>query len=54
VQNIREGGDAGIPIMISGDEITKNAFTAFAAQTVRSISMLNAHIATAKVAEVVA
>ncbi|MEO5594398.1 MAG: Mrp/NBP35 family ATP-binding protein [Chitinophagaceae bacterium] len=54
VQNIREGGDAGIPVMMSDDTITKNAFTSFAAQTVRSISMLNAHIETAKVAEVVA
>ncbi len=53
VQNIREGGDAGIPIMMSNDEITKSAFATFAAQTVRSISMLNAHIETAKVAEVV-
>jgi ATP-binding protein involved in chromosome partitioning len=54
VQNIREGGDTGIPVMMSGDEITKAAFITFAAQTVRSISMLNAHIETAKVAEVVA
>jgi ATP-binding protein involved in chromosome partitioning len=54
VQNIREGGDTGIPVMMSNDEITKAAFTAFAAQTVRSISMLNAHMETAKVAEVVA
>jgi ATP-binding protein involved in chromosome partitioning len=54
VQNIREGGDTGIPVMMSNDEITKKAFTAFADQTVRSISMLNAHMETAKVAEVVA
>jgi len=54
VQNIREGGDTGIPVMMSNDEITKEAFSNFAAQTVRSISMLNAHIETAKVAEVVA
>ncbi|MEP7277452.1 MAG: Mrp/NBP35 family ATP-binding protein [Bacteroidota bacterium] len=54
VQNIREGGDSGIPVMMSNDEITKSAFTAFAAQTVRSISMLNAQIGTARVAEVVA
>jgi ATP-binding protein involved in chromosome partitioning len=54
VQTIREGGDAGIPIMVSNDELSKEAFVAFAAQTVRSISMLNAHMETAKVAEVVA
>ena len=54
VQNIREGGDAGIPVMMSNDEITKAAFNAFAAQAVRSISMMNAQIETARVAEVVA
>ena len=54
VQSIREGGDTGVPIMMSNDEITKAAFSSFAAQTVRSVSMLNAKIATAKVAEVVA
>jgi len=54
VQTIREGGDTGIPIMVSNDEVSKEAFVSFAAQTVRSISMLNAHMETAKVAEVVA
>ena len=54
VQNIREGGDSGIPVMMSNDEITKAAFIAFAAQTVRSVSMLNAQMETARVAEVVA
>jgi ATP-binding protein involved in chromosome partitioning len=54
VQTIREGGDTGIPVMVSNDELSKEAFAVFAAQTVRSISMLNAHMATAKVAEVVA
>jgi ATP-binding protein involved in chromosome partitioning len=54
VQSIREGGDAGIPVMMSDDAITKAAFSSFADQTVRSVSMLNAKIDTAKVAEVVA
>lgn len=54
VQSIREGGDQGIPVMMSDDEVSKLAFSEFAAQTVRSISMLNAHIETSKVAEVVA
>lgn len=53
VQNIREGGDSGVPVMMSNDEVTKAAFISFAAQTVRSISMVNAKIDTAKVAEVV-
>ena len=54
VQSIREGGDTGIPVMVSNDELSKEAFVSFAAQTVRSISMLNAHMETARVAEVVA
>jgi ATP-binding protein involved in chromosome partitioning len=31
VQSIREGGDNGIPVMAGNDEITKKAFTDFAA-----------------------
>ena len=52
VQSIREGGDAGIPAMINGeDAISKNAFEEFAGNAVRSISMINAHINTAKISE---
>ena len=39
VQSIREGGDKGLPIMVSNDEITKKAFEEFAAIVVRSIAM---------------
>jgi ATP-binding protein involved in chromosome partitioning len=53
VQSIREGGDAGVPIMVGDDEITKAAFNEFAGQAVRSISMRNANIASTKVVEVV-
>ncbi|MBS1667416.1 MAG: Mrp/NBP35 family ATP-binding protein [Bacteroidetes bacterium] len=53
VQNIREGGDIGVPAMISDDEISKKAFAEFAGNAVRSIAMLNANIGMAKVAEVV-
>ena len=53
VQNIREGGDIGVPAMISDDEISKKAFSEFASNAVRSIAMLNANIGMAKVAEVV-
>src|SRR5580765_3562664 len=42
VQSIREGGDQGVPIMMSDDEITKKAFEEFAAVAVRSIAMRNA------------
>src|SRR6186713_2406633 len=44
VQSIREGGDQGIPIMMSDDEVTKKAFEDFAAVAVRSIAMRNAQM----------
>jgi ATP-binding protein involved in chromosome partitioning len=53
VQNIREGGDEGVPAMIGDDEISRIAFENFAALTVRSISMLNANFSEEKVAAVV-
>jgi ATP-binding protein involved in chromosome partitioning len=53
VQSIREGGDSGVPIMASNDEITKAAFEEFAAHVVRSISMRNANMPGEKVAEIV-
>lgn len=53
VQSIREGGDAGMPVMIGNDEITKKAFEEFAAHVVRSISMRNANIGAERIAETV-
>jgi len=53
VQKIREGGDIGVPAMISDDAVSKNAFAEFAGNAVRSIAMLNAHFNVEKVAEVV-
>ncbi len=53
VQTIREGGDIGIPIMMSDDEITKKAFYEFAGVVARSTSMRNAHIESEVIAEVV-
>jgi ATP-binding protein involved in chromosome partitioning len=53
VQSIREGGDAGIPIMMSDDEITKEAFLEFAGTVARSVSMRNAHMKAEEVAEIV-
>ncbi len=53
VQSIREGGDKGMPVMLSDETITRQAFENFAAQVVRSVSMRNANIAGAKVAELV-
>ncbi|HVZ56190.1 MAG TPA: Mrp/NBP35 family ATP-binding protein [Chitinophagaceae bacterium] len=54
VQSIREGGDQGVPVMVSDDEITKSAFVNFAAQVVRSIAMRNADMKASAVAEAIA
>ena len=54
VQSIREGGDIGVPIMVSDDEVTRKAFSDFAGNAARAIAMLNANIRAEKVAEVVA
>ena len=53
VQSIREGGDQGVPIMMSDDLITKKAFEGFASHVVRSIAMRNANISAEKIAETV-
>lgn len=53
VQGIREGGDIGVPIMMSDDEITKEAFKEFAGIVARSVSMRNAHMKGEEVAEVI-
>jgi len=53
VQSIREGGDQGVPIMMSDDAVTKKAFEGFTAQVVRSIAMRNANISAEKIAETV-
>src|SRR6187200_2832635 len=44
VQSIREGGDQGIPVMVSDDPVSREAFSEFAAITVRSIAMRNAQM----------
>jgi ATP-binding protein involved in chromosome partitioning len=54
VQSIREGGDAGVPIMMSDAAVSKKAFSDFAGNAARSIAMLNANMRAGKVAEVVA
>ncbi len=53
VQSIREGGDEGIPVMMSDDSITKKAFEEFAAHVVRSVSMRNANMRSEEIVEVV-
>lgn len=42
VQSIREGGDQGIPIMMTDDEITKKAFEELSGHVVRTVSTINA------------
>lgn len=53
VQSIREGGDSGVPIMVSDDRITRKAFEDFAGTAARSIAMRNAHMKAEEVMEVV-
>jgi ATP-binding protein involved in chromosome partitioning len=53
VQSIREGGDQGVPVMVSDDAISKKAFEGFASYVVRSIAMRNANIATERIIETV-
>lgn len=52
VQSIREGGDAGVPVMMSDDDITKKAFEEFAAHVVRSVAMRNANMSAVEVEKV--
>ena len=42
VQSIREGGDIGIPVMVSDDHISRKAFNDFAGNAVRGIAQKNA------------
>jgi ATP-binding protein involved in chromosome partitioning len=53
VQSIREGGDAGVPVMMGDDDITKKAFREFADYVVRSVAMRNANISAEKISETV-
>jgi ATP-binding protein involved in chromosome partitioning len=53
VESIREGGDIGVPLMMSDDEITKSAFAEFAGNVARSASMRNAHMKSEEIADVV-
>lgn len=52
VQSIREGGDQGVPVMMSDDAISKAAFEQFAANAVRSIAIRNANLPATRVQEV--
>jgi len=52
VQSIREGGDSGVPVMMSDDMISKQAFIDFAANATRGIAMRNAEMPATEVSEV--
>jgi ATP-binding protein involved in chromosome partitioning len=52
VQSIREGGDSGVPIMASDDEVTKKAFLDFAGTAARGIAMRNANMAPTEIQEI--
>lgn len=54
VETIREGGDIGVPAMVSDDAITKKAFMDFAATAVRGIAMRNANMEPTQIQEIVA
>src|ERR1700761_702557 len=53
VQAIREGGDTGVPIMMSDDVVTRKSYVDFAGNVARSIAMLNANLKREKRVEVV-
>jgi ATP-binding protein involved in chromosome partitioning len=53
VQKIREGGDIGVPVMMTDDVSSRNAFLSFAGAAARSIAMRNANMSSEKRAEVV-
>ena len=54
MQSIREGGDIGVPAMVSDDAISQKAFMEFAANAVRGIAMRNANLAPTEIQAIVA
>ncbi|MBX3252577.1 MAG: Mrp/NBP35 family ATP-binding protein [Chitinophagaceae bacterium] len=53
VQSIREGGDTGVPIMLSDDSITQKAFWDLAGHTARNVAMRNASMDATRIVEIV-
>ncbi len=53
VQSIREGGDIGIPVMVSDDAVSKKAFMDFTGNAARGIAMRNANLSPTEIQEVV-
>ncbi len=52
VQSIREGGDIGVPAMMSDEPISKKAFEDFAGIAVRGIAMRNANMPATEIQKV--
>ena len=52
IQSIREGGDVGVPVMISDDSESKKAFAEFAGTAARGIAMRNANMPATQIQEV--
>jgi ATP-binding protein involved in chromosome partitioning len=52
VQGIREGGDSGVPVMMSDDAVTKTAFYDFAGNAARGIAMRNANLPATQIQEI--
>ena len=52
VQSIREGGDIGVPVMVSDETISKKAFEEFTANAVRGIAMRNANMPATEIQEI--
>lgn len=52
VQSIREGGDLGVPVMLTDDAVSKKAFEEFTANAVRSIAMRNANMPATQIVEI--
>jgi ATP-binding protein involved in chromosome partitioning len=53
VQSIREGGDIGVPAMMSDDAISKKAFEDFAGTAVRGIAMRNANMPATEIQKII-
>lgn len=54
VQSIREGGDSGIPVMMSDDDISRKAIMNFAGNAARGIAMRNAMLPITEIQQVLA
>ena len=52
VQGIREGGDSGVPAVISDEAVTRNAFLTLAEKVAQNIAIRNANLEPTKVVQV--